>query len=174
MISVVSEYVDNALQETDIVSIGILLSFLIWFIFPNPFKKKSKNRKRGFIQKYGSDIQKMKKMDWKDFEFLCGELFEKRGWRTSVQEESGADGGVDVWARRGGELALVQCKRYEKTKVGVKVVRELFGLMQAENAQSGYIVTTSGFTKDAFKFAKGKRISLIDGKQLESITKKLI
>lgn len=146
--------------------------FLLWqfykiisFIF---FGKRYK-----YLPKYGGNLSRMKEMDWKKFEFLCEELFRARGWKTKCSSKEGADGGVDVWAERKGEKALIQCKRYKNTSVGVKVVRELYGLMIAEGAQSGYVVTTSRFTKEAFRFAKGKRISLIDGKQLAEISKKL-
>lgn len=155
--------------------LGILIVFIsigLWNLRGMYLFLTRKSRYK-FLPKYGGKLQKMKNMDWKDFEFLCEELFRVRGWKTSCSNESGADGGVDVWLKRRDEVSLVQCKRYKNTSVGVKVVRELYGLMTSHSAQSGYIVTTSYFTKEAYKFAKGKRISLINGKELEKISEKL-
>jgi restriction system protein len=61
----------------------------------------------------------------------------------------------------------VQCKQWRATKVGVRVVRELYGVMAARGAVSAYVVTSGTFTKEARKFARGRNIILIDGKALE-------
>lgn len=42
---------------------------------------------------------------------------------------SGPDCGIDLTLDKGGETFLVQCKRWRATKVGVEVVRELYGAM---------------------------------------------
>ena len=44
--------------------------------------------------------------------------------------------------------------------------RDLFGTVQAESANRGYLVTTSHFGPDAHEFAKVKNITLIDGPHL--------
>jgi len=153
---------------------GILL-LLALFILSKTFKfffsKKNKNKK--LIKKYGADLEKLQKMDWKEFELLCEDFFKRRGWNTFCSDKNGADGGVDVWLKRKGEKSIVQCKRYNKTKVGVKVVREVFGLMHSNDCSSAYIMTTSSFTKEGYLFAKGKRISLIDGNELVRLIKEM-
>jgi restriction endonuclease Mrr len=68
------------------------------------------------------------------------------------------DGGRDLFALRsdtfGKSLYLVECKRYAASrKVGVEVVRGLYGVLQADRATKGVIVTTSSYTKDAIEFA---------------------
>ena len=45
-------------------------------------------------------IKKLKKLSWDDFELLCMELFEKKGWIVQGNEKKGADGGVDIWMHR--------------------------------------------------------------------------
>lgn len=50
--------------------------------------------------------------------------------------------------------------------VGVDVVRELYGVMDARGAVGGYIVTSANFTPDAKEFAFGRNISLVDGEKL--------
>ncbi len=107
-----------------------------------------------------------KSLSWQEFEMLIGEMFRNKGF--SVKETAkGADGGVDLELRKAGELSLVQCKQWRATKVGVSVVRELFGVMAAQGAVHGYVVTTGKFTSEARKFAQGRNISLIDGQAVE-------
>lgn len=55
-------------------------------------------------------------------------------------------------------MAAVPCR--------APVIREMFGLMTAENADEAFIVTSGKFTRDAQDFAAGKPIHLIDGSQL--------
>ena len=50
--------------------------------------------------------------------------------------------------------------------LGVKIVRELYGVMAAAQANSGILATFGIFTQEAKNFAKGKPIDLIAGNQL--------
>jgi restriction system protein len=60
----------------------------------------------------------------------------------------------------------VQCKQWRALKVGVTIVRELYGVMAAQGATGGFVVTSGTFTPDAIDFAKGRNIDLIDGPKL--------
>jgi restriction system protein len=64
---------------------------------------------------------------------------------------------------------LVQCKQWKAWKVGVPVVREVFGVMTAEKAHRAIIVTSGTFTQDAHTFANGKPIDLVEGPQLADL-----
>src|SRR3984893_15001631 len=57
-------------------------------------------------------------------------------------------------------------KPSDKNTVGVSAVRDLFGTVQNEGASKGIFVTTSGYGKAAFDFAKGKPLELLDGGNL--------
>lgn len=120
------------------------------------------------IKKNGAH-KTVKDLCWQDFEFLLSEWFKKDGFNTEIVGGGGADGGIDIKLHKNGELYLVQCKHYKVWKVSVQVVRELFGVMVAENAVGGYVVTSGRFTNEAETFARGKNIQLIDGNKLESI-----
>lgn len=63
----------------------------------------------------------------------------------------------------------MQCKQWKRSKVGVKIIRELYGVITAEGAAGGFVVTSGVFTGDAVAFAAGKNIDLIDGPQLRSM-----
>lgn len=51
----------------------------------------------------------------------------------------------------------------------VSVVRELYGVMAAQGAAGGFVVTSGVFTADAHAFAKGRNIRLIDGPALQKM-----
>jgi len=57
-------------------------------------------------------------------------------------------------------------KHWKARSVGVKVVRELFGVMAAKNVKHGIVVTYGAFTAEAMEFAKANSIALIDGPKL--------
>ncbi|HET9591281.1 MAG TPA: restriction endonuclease [Solirubrobacterales bacterium] len=103
-----------------------------------------------------------------EFESLITNLFEKMGLETR-QTRPSRDGGVDcvAWDTRpimGGKV-VIQAKRYGGT-VGVSAVRDLFGTVHNEGASKGILVTTSGYGKASFEFAKDKPLELLDGSNL--------
>jgi hypothetical protein len=48
----------------------------------------------------------------------------------------------------GGETVLVQCKQWKTSKVGVKVVRELYGVVMAEGATKGILIASGTYTQE--------------------------
>ncbi|HHT9126347.1 MAG TPA: restriction endonuclease [Candidatus Brocadiia bacterium] len=111
-------------------------------------------------------------MDWEDFEHLIRELFEKEfaqyGGEVKVTQAS-RDGGVDAIAFdpdpiRGGKIAI-QAKRYTNT-VGLSAVRDLYGTVINEGATKGILITTADYGPDAYEFAKGKPLTLLNGSNL--------
>ena len=107
-------------------------------------------------------------MSWRQFEMLVGEGFRLQGYRVAGTG-GGADGGVDLVLTKGGEKFLVQCKQWRALKVGVDIVRELYGVMAARGATGGFVVTSGRFTHDAMSFASGRNVSLVDGPQLHEL-----
>jgi len=107
-------------------------------------------------------------LEWKRFEQVCAGYFEALGFGAKVTRE-GADGGVDIHLYAEGSERpniIVQCKAWKAYKVGVKPLRELFGVMAAEGVTEGAFVTTGTFTQEAKEFAGGKTLHLIDGNDL--------
>lgn len=111
-------------------------------------------------------------MDWKDFENLIRELFEKEfssnGSEVKITRAS-KDGGVDAVVFdpdpiRGGKI-IIQAKRYTNV-VGVSAVRDLYGTVHNEGAIKGILVTTSDYGSDSYNFAKDKPITLLNGANL--------
>lgn len=102
-------------------------------------------------------------MSWTQFELLVGEAFRKQGFRVIHGGEVGADGGVDVHLRKDGKQYLVQCKHWKTKRVGVAVIRELYGVIVSSGVAGGFVVTSGEFTEDAQGFAEGKPVKLING-----------
>lgn len=111
-------------------------------------------------------------ISWEDFEHLVREIFERefasRGGEVKVTQSS-SDGGVDAIAFdpdpiTGGKI-VIQAKRYTRT-VGVSAVRDLYGTVMNEGASRGILVTTADYGPDAYSFANGKPIRLMNGANL--------
>lgn len=132
---------------------------------------------RRFIEarEVGSNIDQgtnLASISWEDFEHLVRELFERefasRGGEVKVTQSS-SDGGVDAVAFdpdpiTGGKI-VIQAKRYTRT-VGVSAVRDLYGTLMNEGASRGILVTTADYGPDAYSFANGKPLTLMNGANL--------
>lgn len=112
-------------------------------------------------------------MSWRQFEQLVGEGFRLQGYRVAETGGGGPDGGVDLVLTKGAEKFLVQCKQWRAFKVGVDVVRELYGVMAARGATGGFVVTSGRFTDDAAAFARGRNVHLIDGTELHALIRRV-
>jgi restriction system protein len=106
-------------------------------------------------------------MSWRDFERLVGEVFRRQGFTVSGFAGQGPDGGVDLGLTKNGQRYLVQCKHWRKRQVSVTVVRELNGVVAAQGAHGGFVVTGGEFSREAREFADSCGIKLIDGPALE-------
>lgn len=108
-------------------------------------------------------------MSWREFETLVGEAFRLQGFRVVETGGGGADGGVDLKLTKRGETFLVQCKQWKAYKVGVDVIRELYGVMAASGAAGGFVVTSGRFTDEAKSFSDGRNVWLVDGPRLKAM-----
>lgn len=111
----------------------------------------------------------LENMSWREFEMLVGEAFRQKGFDVLETGGGGTDGGVDLVLRKGTDQYLVQCKQWKAFKVGVTIVRELYGVMAAKAAAGGFVVTSGVFTDEARRFAEGRSIVLIDGVKLHTM-----
>ncbi|MBB4868106.1 restriction system protein [Pseudomonas nitritireducens] len=102
-------------------------------------------------------------ISWREFEQLVGEVFRQKGFTVTETGGNGSDGGIDLVLQMGTDKYLVQCKQWRAIKVGVTVIREFFGVMAAQGASGGFVVTSGTYTEDAKEFAKGRNIQLVDG-----------
>lgn len=112
------------------------------------------------------DLDSIRTLGWKEFEELVGEAYRRQGYRVIENQGSGPDGGIDLVLKKEGVTTLIQCKSWKTLKVGVKVVRELFGVMTAQGAERGIVLVSGEFTRDAVTFANSNSIELVNGQKL--------
>jgi len=122
-------------------------------------------RRRTLVDQQTS-LESLRAVSWKDFEFLVAEAYRRQGYGVDFSLGKGADGGVDLVLRKAGRVSLVQCKQWKVFSVGAPVIREMFAIMTAEQADEAIIVTSGRFTSEAESFAQGKPIRLVDGPRL--------
>lgn len=108
------------------------------------------------------DLNWVRGLSWRGFERQLAEVYRQKGYQVEETGGGGPDGGVDLKLRKDGCTTVVQCKHWKTWKVNVKPVRELFGVMTAEGADSAIFIASGSYTSDALKFAEGKPIELID------------
>jgi Restriction endonuclease len=112
----------------------------------------------------------------REFEELVAELYERAGFHVELTPAS-RDGGFDIYARHttpyGKLLTLIECKKYARERrVGVRLVRHLFGVVEARRAHAGVVATTTTFTRGARDFADmHSRIALQDYFALQDMLK---
>lgn len=137
-------------------------------LIPAPFSLLNSIRKKRLLDKQ-KDIDSIRSLSWKQFEELVGEAYRRQGYSVLENEGAGPDGGVDLWLRKDGNRYLVQCKQWKTLKVGVKVVREMYGLVTAHQAAGAIIITSGLFTQEAKTFARDKPLDLVEGQQLAAM-----
>lgn len=120
------------------------------------------------LKKVKANPEIMRDISPRQFEEVIAELLLRQGYDVELTPAV-RDGGFDVRAARSDDLGsflfLVECKRFTPpNKVGVQVIRSLYGTVQQMNATAGIVATTSFFTANAEVFQKDIRhqISLRD------------
>lgn len=115
---------------------------------------------KGLVYRFGNAAEEGDDTPW-DFQRFVGRLFEQRhGGSVQVRH----DYGVDIRHQRPAGLYLGQVKCCtEENKVGFEPIAIIHSQIIKQNAQGGFIVTTSQFTANASQYAAELGIELIDG-----------
>jgi restriction system protein len=128
-------------------------------------------RERRLLDKQDG-LASIRALSWSCFEALIGEAYRRQGYSVSRPSGKGPDGGIDLILQRDGNTQLVQCKQWKAWKVGVKVIREMYGVMTDKKAHGAIVVTSGVFTQEARTFAEGKPIDLIEGEELAALIRR--
>jgi restriction system protein len=101
-----------------------------------------------------------------EFEQWCAHRLRALGYIVRHVGGQG-DHGIDLFAEKDGELAVVQCKRFTgRRTVGEPHLRDLFGAMHSEGAVRAIVITAGYFTEEARAWARGKPIELWDANRI--------
>lgn len=143
--------------------------FAVIILLIAPFSFFNARRKAKQLDNQKS-IETIRQLHWRNFEELVAEAYRRQGFRVT-EGGFGADGGIDLELRKGDKLTFVQCKQWKVQKVGVNVVREMFGVLTASNADKVVVICSGKFTQQAIHFASDKPIELLSGNELLSLIK---
>lgn len=120
--------------------------------------------------------EKINSFEWRAFEEFCYLIYKARNEYDVVLNDLGADGGADIIFKdkySDHNVAILQCKSYSKTIIGVNLVRELLGSMQEFKVQKGLFLTTSNYSQAAKEFSKKHNITLFKTSDILDIYNKL-
>jgi len=109
----------------------------------------------------------LESIDPYNFEQLVADVWEAKGYDTTVRSKSG-DKGIDVEAEKTGYKEVIQVKRYNiNNKLGSEDVRFYATLYQQEPEANSVVVVTSGeFTKEGRELAEDLKIETLNGNEL--------
>jgi restriction system protein len=160
----------NAATSGTYAPIAWFLLVVCWIAALASFIGRSRRRRLLDSQ---TGVDSLRQMSWRQFEQLTGEAFRRQGYAVEETGLGGPDGGIDLILRKNGQTILVQCKQWQCRKVGVKLVREMCGLLTHHHATAVKIVALGSYTSDARRFAQGKPIELIPGGELIATVRSL-
>lgn len=133
-------------------------------------RRRRRFKKLGGEEDYAELLHKIRTLHPREFEYYVADILSKNGYKTEVVSREGRpDGGVDIVAKRKGKHYLIQCKKFLDSDIGVRHIREFYGVgadLKHSKQVKMIFVGTTYFTKAAKNFANKKDIKLIDGDYL--------
>lgn len=109
---------------------------------------------RTFIEKIAEDSNFLLKVEWRELEKMIAEVFEGLAFDVRLTPPS-KDGGKDIILeinKRGvSKKYLVEIKHWKSQKLGQKYVKEFLKVICNETQESGLLLSTFGFTSNAFE-----------------------
>jgi len=115
-------------------------------------------------------LRAIQDMDPYRFEKFIAEVWEQRGFETTVRAKNG-DRGIDIIAKDGQQKHLLQVKRYNSSnKIGSEDVRKYATLyQQVEDADHVELVTSGNFSDQALQLAGDLSVGTTNGEELFEI-----
>jgi len=151
----------------------MLAGLLIFAWVATQFEAGERRRQRRHLLEWTTDLRNL---NGEEAEWLVGELFRREGWEvreTGSQERP--DGNIDLRLTRGAERAIVQCKFWQRWRVGPKQIREFGGTLMREDLRgsAGIFVTIADIREEARAEARELGMTLIDKTELHSRIEKV-
>ncbi len=111
-----------------------------------------------------SEFENIDNMTFDEFEFYVKEMFNAKGYSSSLTEKVPSEFGADVIAIKDDEIIAIQCKH---SRVGAKINKEAIRQLHSE-AKPYYkptkliAITNSYFNTNAINLAKVHNVEIID------------
>jgi restriction system protein len=112
------------------------------------------------------DLLAVSGLSRKEIEQLVAEAYRRQGYQVDELGAAAGESDAGMLLCKATQRVLLQCKYWKTRKLAEMPVRELYGMMAAQNANAGILITSGSFTLEASRFAGYGRIQLIDGPRL--------
>jgi restriction system protein len=107
-------------------------------------------------------LERLRSIDWFQFEKLVGLVYRKLGYRVTRRGGANPDRGIDLVIEKDGLRTAVQCKQWKTWNVGVKAVREFLGALTDAGIPKGIFITLCGYTGEAKQLAQKHGIEIVN------------
>ena len=124
---------------------------------------------RGTERKRRGSLVALRVLPRHRFELLVGEAFGRQGYVVEARGSRAPDGEVDLELWRDGRKSIVVCRYWQAPQVGIAQMRELNDIMRFEHADEAIFLSGGHYTHEAWQYAQGKPLRLIDGDGLLSL-----
>jgi len=112
------------------------------------------------------DLLAISGLSRKEVERLVAEAYRRQGYQVDELGATAGESDAGMLLTKATQRVLMQCKYWKTRKLAEMPVRELYGMMAAQSANAGILITSGSFTLEASRFAGYGRIQLIDGPRL--------
>lgn len=124
---------------------------------------------RGSVRERRGSLVALRVLPRHRFELLAGEAFGRQGYIVEPRGSRAPDGEVDLELWRDGRKSIVVCRHWQARQIGIAQVRELNDIMRFERADEAIFLSGGHYTHEAWQYAQGKPLRLIDGDGLLSL-----
>jgi restriction system protein len=115
--------------------------------------------------KAADELLALSGMSRQQIEPLVVAAYRRQGYQLAeARARNPSEGGVLL--THGEQRVLLHCKHWKARKLTEAAVREMYGMMAAQDASAGILVTCGGITLEASRFAGFGHIQLVDGPRL--------
>ena len=122
-------------------------------------KRVERSRVYELYQTANHKLAECDSMNGFQFERFCGNLLRNNGFRNVEVTQGSGDYGIDILAEKDEVTYAIQCKCYS-SKIGNKVIQEVYSGKAFYNRMVGVIMTNNYFTQSAIDTAKKTKILL--------------
>ena len=125
-----------------------------------------------WLSEHDEIVAAIRGLSWEGYFALVGDIFRREGYEVFGGE--GPDGDViDMEIVRGAERALVSCQLRGLEGIGVEPLNEMALVAQRTDACGVFMVSDGDFAVEAWEFADGQGITLIDREILTGLVLEL-
>jgi restriction system protein len=118
------------------------------------------------------DLDRLLALTPQQFEDAVAAMYRALGFSVT-QTPTSNDFGRDLILKKHAKTTFVECKRYATDKfIGRPALQKFYAAIVTMKADTGIVVTTSGFAATAEEFAAQNNIELVDGQKLTDLMRR--